>query len=227
MTSIADEVKWQDRGACAKHPWQMWFPEYSNQTAEAIDICVNECPVRKECARYAVACGESNAIAAGFRCNSVREREAMKRWVGGDCTADVRPRRHYVRKRAKTTMPNPGFCAGCKAVTISRGAPIEPGQRRYHGGGYCDTCYRKMRRKEIRDSLGDAAPRVPAGPARKHLLALQAAGMRRSEIVAATGLSYGTLYGIAHPPGGKLRERITPRTAQKILSVPVPRRVRR
>ena len=48
-------TRWLDRAACADHDPQLWFPEGKGaSTDEAIAIC-ERCPVRVQCAEFAIA----------------------------------------------------------------------------------------------------------------------------------------------------------------------------
>jgi len=203
-----NDLDWRRRAACREFSSDLWFPEQSNQSKRAVDIC-HVCPVRRQCAEDAVKRDERWAIVAGFRCGEKKEREAMKDWLGAPVVQAPKPR-HYVRSE------NPGRCVDCDMPTASRAA-MKRGDARYGGRGRCERCYQILRRDQDPESP-DA--RIPAGPVREHLKAL-AGVMSRSEIIAATGLSEGVLSGLLYDFRGKPRQTVTRDTASKAYSVQI------
>jgi hypothetical protein len=202
------DIDWRQRAECRRYPSELWFPEHSNQSQRAVDICTS-CPVRRQCAEEAVRRDERYAIVAGFRCGEKKERDALKDWLGNAPEKAPKPR-HYVRAQ------NPGRCVDCDMPTASR-ANKKRGDARYGGRGRCERCYQILRRDQEPDSP-DA--RIPAGPVREHLKALDAV-MSRNEIIAATGLSKGVVNGLLYDFRGRQRQTVTKDTAAKAFSVQI------
>lgn len=209
------DLDWRVRAECRKYPPELWFPERSNQSSDAVAICA-ECPVIRQCAEYHVAIGESNAIVAGFRCSDEREKAALEAWVGKERSATLK-RRYYVRS-APSPKPagNLGRCVSCKAVTVSGSSP-KPGEKRYHACGRCHACYGAMRRAEEQEGKSSPTRRVSSVPAREHMRTLKDA-MTIEEIMAAAGVSRGTVNELLY---GR-RQRVTAETSQRVLSTQVP-----
>ena len=51
---MGDMVRWVGRAACAGHDPALWFPEGGASADDAIAVC-ETCPVRVQCARWALA----------------------------------------------------------------------------------------------------------------------------------------------------------------------------
>ncbi len=64
MSSVADHVHWRNRAACAGLDTQLFFPSQGESISEAKEICAS-CPVRVECADYALASGQRFGIWGG------------------------------------------------------------------------------------------------------------------------------------------------------------------
>jgi len=84
-------------------------------------------------------------------------------------------------------------------------------------------CTEYERQRKRRHAYGTWNALVDAEPARQHVRALQAAGMGRKRVIAASGISAGSMsalmYGVGDRPPAK---RIRPTTAQRILALTLP-----
>ena len=130
-------------------------PEYE----AAVELCAG-CPYRKECARDALAAGDSidghvtrpamGVLQAGVLCNgNPRTIMALARIAGipeddWPTISDTTPR----------NAPPP-YCRNCHAVMVgwTRGA-IPPGRVMHHGRGLCTNC-RAVYRAELRRDTDD------------------------------------------------------------------------
>ncbi|UGT71874.1 WhiB family transcriptional regulator [Nocardia gipuzkoensis] len=90
--------EWRKKASCRAHSSELWFPERSNQSKTAVEIC-HACPVRRQCAEDAVKRDERWAIVAGFRCGEKKERDALKDWLNGTVVQAPKPRQ-TVRSRS-------------------------------------------------------------------------------------------------------------------------------
>lgn len=77
--------EWKLKAACHNHPNpQWWFPtERGDHAIDAKAVCVT-CPVRRECGEDAVNTDERFAVMGGYRCSDVKERTALRKWLGHD-----------------------------------------------------------------------------------------------------------------------------------------------
>lgn len=72
---------WQDQGACRGKPTAWWFPSdvgagVTEETAEALRLCREECPVRAECLDFALSTHQDHGVWGG---ESPGARRRMKR----------------------------------------------------------------------------------------------------------------------------------------------------
>ncbi|MHB8671191.1 MAG: WhiB family transcriptional regulator [Acidimicrobiales bacterium] len=84
---ISERPEWMLRAACRGMDTDMWFPDssgYSANARKARAICAT-CPVREECASYAVANCERWGIWGG--CNADQRRASANR---GDGQVEIR-----------------------------------------------------------------------------------------------------------------------------------------
>lgn len=62
-------MSWEDRAECSNHDPADWYPPKSagraKTVAASIAICRKQCPVRSECAEYALVSGRRNGIWGG------------------------------------------------------------------------------------------------------------------------------------------------------------------
>jgi WhiB family redox-sensing transcriptional regulator len=70
----ADDLDWMDAGLCAQSDPEAWFPEMGAPNKFAKRIC-GRCPVRDECAAYAIADPSLVGVWGGL---SERERQAVR-----------------------------------------------------------------------------------------------------------------------------------------------------
>ncbi|WP_454199522.1 WhiB family transcriptional regulator [Nocardia sp. Marseille-Q1738] len=209
------DLDWRQQAECRRYPSELWFPDHSNQSRPAIEICVGTetrpgCPVRRQCAADAVKRGEKWAIVAGFRCGEKKERDALEAWLGTPVVPAPKPR-HYVRSE------NTGRCVDCHMPTASR-VNRKRNEARYGGKGRCERCYQVLRREE--QKADDPKARIPADAAREHAKSL-AAMMTLDEIVALAGISKSVLNGLLYGFRGKPRLTISKEDAAKVFSVQV------
>jgi hypothetical protein len=106
------EMNWRLRSTCQDYPPDQWFPERGGGEA-AKKICINECPVRRECGQEAIELDERWAIAAGFRCSDSGQRNELRLWLGlPPLAADVRTCKNCFA-RFETRRPI-SICPGCR-----------------------------------------------------------------------------------------------------------------
>lgn len=76
MRLVVRVPAWQYRAACAGKPVSWWFPEGKGSSPDrALEVC-EACPVRVECARWAITEGLDVGVFGGM---SERARRAARR----------------------------------------------------------------------------------------------------------------------------------------------------
>lgn len=74
-TLVFQDVDWQDDAACAGLDTEEFFRGKGRPPKKVLDICAG-CPVRIECAEYALANNEEFGVWGGL---SISQRQAIKR----------------------------------------------------------------------------------------------------------------------------------------------------
>lgn len=79
---------WRERAGCLGYDPEWWFPSgkiYSPaDTAAAVDICDNLCPVRRECLDFAIHNGIGHGIYGGKtpeERDKIKRRRRRQRWI--------------------------------------------------------------------------------------------------------------------------------------------------
>lgn len=78
-------VDWEHEAACGDHDPEWWFPQVGNGATYARRVCVQDCPVRRQCAESRRDMG--HGVIAGFALP--KQRPALVNWLdahGGNLT---------------------------------------------------------------------------------------------------------------------------------------------
>lgn len=81
LSDFIDRPTWMANAACADHPTSLFYRRTRAQIAAAVAIC-RRCPVRIECAGYALATDEAHGVWGGL---SEHQRRQIR--TGQDLTA--------------------------------------------------------------------------------------------------------------------------------------------
>src|SRR3954447_330946 len=66
MSSLTDQLRWQEQAACATAAPDAWFPRSGGMIPLSVLLICASCPVRQACACYAVDGGEEYGVWAGL-----------------------------------------------------------------------------------------------------------------------------------------------------------------
>ena len=135
---------WIDSAACLNQPPHQFYPGRNDSDKHAKQICVGfaevgipPCPVRRECAAFAVASDERFAVRAGFRCSSKDERKRLREWHA-----------------AAPATPGRWLCGGwCERPVRPRGTSLDkaPDTVEIRANNMCAACYEGSRNRELRN----------------------------------------------------------------------------
>uniref|UniRef100_UPI003F498A27 WhiB family transcriptional regulator n=1 Tax=Nocardia suismassiliense TaxID=2077092 RepID=UPI003F498A27 len=76
-------MRWQERAVCrTKHQAEAWFPPNRAGAGPAREVCVAECKVREQCARWAFDAGERSGVWGGYALPW--ETQQLARFVGAE-----------------------------------------------------------------------------------------------------------------------------------------------
>lgn len=95
LLTLASRPAWHRQAACRWRPQEWWYPDrqHADDGRQAREIC-DGCPVRAECAEFAIEHGEEFGVWGGL---SERERRAIRRERKTEATG--RPRRERPSQR--------------------------------------------------------------------------------------------------------------------------------
>lgn len=80
-------MSWIEEARCREIGGDFWYPETGDLRGSARGVC-ERCPVRPECAQYAVDHNERYGVWAGFNLRAERQRVKLRQWLtGGEAVA--------------------------------------------------------------------------------------------------------------------------------------------
>ncbi|MEV0367556.1 WhiB family transcriptional regulator [Nocardia fusca] len=82
--------EWQEQAACRSHDPELWWSPLAKDQRDAQEICVLDCPVRRECGLTALAKDERFGIWAGHDMSNARDMRSLASALG--VPAPHRPR---------------------------------------------------------------------------------------------------------------------------------------
>lgn len=73
-------MTWIEEATCREIGGDLWYPEKGESVAVSRRVC-EDCPVRVQCARYAVEHEERNGVWGGFPVHTLKQRARLHAWL--------------------------------------------------------------------------------------------------------------------------------------------------